>query len=64
MRAERAQLLDDVSRDRNYQLRRDRMYLEPGIRANLPKVDDSILAKQALAESLANGIDAMSELLQ
>jgi hypothetical protein len=64
MRAERAQLLDDVSRDRNYQLRRDRMYLEPGIRANLPKVDDEVLAKQALAERQTEGIDAMSELLQ
>lgn len=64
IRAEQAQLLDDVSRDRNYQFRRDRMYLEPGIRANLPKVDEEIIAKQALAERQTEGIHAMSELLQ
>ncbi len=64
VRAERAQLLDEVSRDKNYQLRRERWYLEPGMRANLPKVDDSIIAKQALAERQAKGIDTMSELLQ
>lgn len=61
---ESQQLKEQVNSDANYQLHRQASYLDPGDRATLPKVDDSVKDSIKLANKQANGMKEMAALLQ
>lgn len=61
---ESQQLKEQVNSDANYQLHRQASYLDPGDRATLPKVDDSVKESIKLANQQANGMKEMATLLQ
>ncbi|MGL5525537.1 MAG: lipase family protein [Aeromonas veronii] len=61
---ESQQLKEQVNSDANYQLHRQAKYLEPGERATLPKVDDSVKESIKLTNQQANGMKEMAALLQ
>ncbi|QCG49324.1 lipase family protein [Aeromonas schubertii] len=61
---ESQQLKEQINSDANYQLHRQASYLDPGDRATLPKVDDSVKESIKLANQQANGMKEMAALLQ
>ncbi|MGT4068584.1 UNVERIFIED_CONTAM: lipase family protein [Aeromonas hydrophila] len=61
---ESQQLKEQVNSDANYKLHRQASYLDPGDRATLPKVDDSVKESIKLANQQANGMKKMAALLQ
>ncbi|MDO2953703.1 lipase family protein, partial [Aeromonas simiae] len=60
---ESQQLKVQVNNDANYQLHRDARYLEPGVRATLPKMDDSVKESIALINQQAKGMEEIEALL-
>lgn len=60
---ESQQLKAQVNNDANYQLHRDARYLDPGVRATLPKMDDSVKESIALINQQAKGMEEIEALL-
>lgn len=61
---ENQQLKEQMSHDPNYQLHSNASYLEPGMRATLPALDEDMKQSIKLAKQQLNGIKEMDALLQ
>nr|WP_278987038.1 hypothetical protein [Plesiomonas shigelloides] len=61
---ENQQLKEQMNHDPNYQLHSNASYLEPGMRATLPVLDEDMKQSIKLAKQQINGIKEMDALLQ
>ncbi|TQQ34134.1 lipase family protein [Vibrio cholerae] len=61
---ETQQLKEQVNNDANYKMHRNASYLDPGDRATLPKLDDSVKDSIDLVDKQAKGMKKMASLIQ